>query len=98
MRGLVATHCAAPTARSAHWPCTGVYVRVAHTLIGTAEDRGRRCLARSKEKVSRQDVAKMVGASREMVSRVMKEFEEQGFIRDPRERCVLMRERRARPR
>lgn len=32
------------------------------------------------QKVSRQDLAKMVGASREMVSRVMKDFEEQSFI------------------
>ena len=31
-------------------------------------------------KVSRQDVAKMIGASREMVSRVLKDLEERGFI------------------
>jgi CRP-like cAMP-binding protein len=31
-------------------------------------------------KVSRQDVAKMIGASREMVSRVIKDLEERGFI------------------
>jgi CRP-like cAMP-binding protein len=30
--------------------------------------------------VSRQDVAKMIGASREMVSRVMKDLEDRGFI------------------
>ncbi|RUP35355.1 MAG: Crp/Fnr family transcriptional regulator [Curvibacter sp.] len=33
------------------------------------------------EKISRQDLAKMVGASRERVSRVMKDLEAQGFIR-----------------
>ena len=33
-----------------------------------------------RDRVSRQDVAKMVGASREMVSRVMKDLEDRGFI------------------
>jgi len=32
------------------------------------------------ERISRQDIAKMVGASREMVSRVMKDLEARGFI------------------
>jgi CRP-like cAMP-binding protein len=36
-----------------------------------------------RDKVSRQDLAKMVGASREMVSRVMKDLEERGYRRDP---------------
>jgi CRP-like cAMP-binding protein len=31
-------------------------------------------------KISRQDIAKMVGASREMVSRVMKDFVESGYV------------------
>jgi len=31
-------------------------------------------------KVSRQDLAKTIGASREMVSRVMKDLETRGFI------------------
>jgi CRP-like cAMP-binding protein len=39
-----------------------------------------------RDKMSRQDIAKMVGASREMVSRVMKDFEEQGFIQLARRR------------
>jgi CRP-like cAMP-binding protein len=75
----------------------GVYVRVANTLIESGEDRGDGVLI-IKDKVSRQDVAKMVGASREMVSRVMKEFEEQGFIETLENGGVLIRERRARPR
>lgn len=33
-----------------------------------------------RDKIFRQDVAKMVGASREMVSRVMKDLEERGYI------------------
>ena len=31
-------------------------------------------------RISKQDIAKMIGASREMVSRVMKDLEQRGFI------------------
>ena len=55
-----------------------VYGRVARALLEMAEDDGQRKMIRSK--VSRQDLAKMVGASREMVSRVMKDLEERGMI------------------
>jgi CRP-like cAMP-binding protein len=48
-----------------------------------------------KDKVSRQDIAKMVGASREMVSRVMKDFEEQGFIETLENGSVLVKDRRS---
>jgi CRP-like cAMP-binding protein len=51
-----------------------------------------------REKISRQDIAKMVGASREMVSRVMKDFEEQGFIETLDSGVVRVFERRAVPR
>jgi CRP/FNR family transcriptional regulator, cyclic AMP receptor protein len=56
-----------------------VYGRVAHALLEFAvpDAQGQRLI---KEKISRQDLAKMVGASREMVSRVMKDLEERGFI------------------
>ncbi len=56
-----------------------VYGRVAHALLDFAapDVQGQLII---KEKISRQDVAKMVGASREMVSRVMKDLEERGFI------------------
>lgn len=57
----------------------GVYGRVAMVLLDSAVADGDDVLL-IREKVSRQDIAKMVGASREMVSRVMKDFEEQGFI------------------
>ena len=40
----------------------------------------------------------MVGASREMVSRVMKDFEEQGFIHLLDNGGVRVNERRAHPR
>ena len=57
-----------------------VYGRVARALLEYAQidEEGRRLI---REKISRQDIAKMVGASREMVSRVMKDLEERGHIR-----------------
>jgi CRP-like cAMP-binding protein len=76
---------------------TGVYTRVANALIENAEPRSDGLLF-IKDKVSRQDIAKMVGASREMVSRVMKDFEEQGFIETLGGGSLLIRERRAQPR
>ncbi|MDO4794863.1 MAG: Crp/Fnr family transcriptional regulator [Brachymonas sp.] len=56
-----------------------VYGRVLSTLQDMAQEdaAGNKIL---RKKVSRQDVAKMVGASREMVSRVMKHFEESGVL------------------
>ncbi|ABM38510.1 MULTISPECIES: Crp/Fnr family transcriptional regulator [Polaromonas] len=59
-----------------------VYGRVAGVLLEFAGE-SMRCAAGNAVipgKVSRQDMAKMVGASREMVSRVMKDLEERGFI------------------
>jgi CRP-like cAMP-binding protein len=55
-----------------------VYGRVARTLLEMAEDVDGQKIVQSK--VSRQDMAKIVGASREMVSRVMKDLEERGVI------------------
>jgi CRP/FNR family transcriptional regulator, cyclic AMP receptor protein len=56
-----------------------VYGRVARALLEFAKEETSGALI-IREKVSRQDVAKMVGASREMVSRVMKDLEERGYI------------------
>ena len=57
-----------------------VYGRVAHVLLDSAtHDADGHMVIR--DKISRQDVAKMVGASREMVSRVMKDLEERGYIK-----------------
>ena len=56
-----------------------VYGRVAKLLLDFSElEDGRRVIRR---KVSKQDMAKMVGASREMVSRVMRDLELSGYIR-----------------
>ena len=73
----------------------GVYARVADALIMQATPVSEGSEVRIiREKISRQDIAKMVGASREMVSRVMKDFEEQGFIETRDDGAILVVERR----
>ncbi|MFM2340815.1 MAG: hypothetical protein RLZZ592_468, partial [Pseudomonadota bacterium] len=70
-----------------------VYGRVARALLDMAEDdEGRRVI---RSKVSRQDLAKVVGASREMVSRVMKDLEERGLIETQENGWVILTERLA---
>ena len=75
----------------------GVYGRVANVLLDAAEpnEHGELMI---REKISRQDLAKMVGASREMVSRVMKDFEEQGFVQARKDGGMRVWERRSQPR
>ena len=69
-----------------------VYGRVAHALLdfAVADAQGQLLI---KEKISRQDLAKMVGASREMVSRVMKDLEERGFIEALPSGATLLKDR-----
>ncbi len=69
-----------------------VYGRVAHALLdfAVADAQGQLLI---KEKISRQDLAKMVGASREMVSRVMKDLEERGFIEASPNGATLLKDR-----
>ncbi|THF64365.1 Crp/Fnr family transcriptional regulator [Pseudothauera rhizosphaerae] len=67
-----------------------VYGRVARLLLEMAEEHdGRMVVVR---KISKQDIAKMIGASREMVSRVMKDLSVQGLIEES-ERGIVLRER-----
>lgn len=75
----------------------GVYGRVANLLLDSAEstDDGFMVI---KEKLGRQAIAKMVGASREMVSRVMKDFEDQGFVAPLESGGLRVFERRSKPR
>lgn len=64
-----------------------VFGRVAKLLVEFSEIReGCRVLTR---KLTKQDIAKMIGASREMVSRVMKDLEAEGFIEVQDGRIVL---------
>lgn len=65
-----------------------VYGRVARLLLEMAEEGGdgKRVVPR---KLTKQDMAKMVGASREMVSRVMKDLQRQGLVEEAGGRLVL---------
>ncbi|NCN96863.1 MAG: Crp/Fnr family transcriptional regulator [Rhodoferax sp.] len=71
-----------------------VYSRVTKVLMGMSKPAGSKQLLIT-EKITRQDIAKMVGASREMVSRVMRDFEDQGFIKTHEDGAVELVERRA---
>ena len=62
-------------------------------LLDMAEEVDGQQVVRGK--VSRQDMAKVVGASREMVSRVMKDLEERGVIETLDTGSVLLKERLA---
>ena len=54
------------------------YGRVARLLLELSEmDEGQRVI---KRKMSKQDMARMIGASREMVSKVMRDLELSGYI------------------
>ena len=68
-----------------------VYGRVARSLLDMAETVGDARVIRSK--VSRQDLAKIVGASREMVSRVMKDLEERGMVHTREDGSVVITDR-----
>ena len=67
-----------------------VYGRVARALLDMAEMENGQKLIRNK--VSRQDLAKVVGASREMVSRVMKDLEERGMVHTQENGSVIIKE------
>ena len=64
-----------------------VYGRVARLLLEMAEDiDGEKVVVK---KLSKQDIAKMIGASREMVSRVMKDLQFGGYI-EVRGRSIVL--------
>ena len=66
-----------------------VYGRVARLLIDTAEEvDGQRVVTK---RLPKQDIAKMICASREMVSRVMKDLQLGGFI-EMRGSTIVLRE------
>lgn len=74
-----------------------VYGRVANVLLDMAKAAPAGDMI-IRVRFSRQDLAQMVGASREMVSRVMKDFEEQGFVIPLEGGALYVKERRATPR
>ena len=64
-----------------------VYGRVARLLLDMSEDvDGLRVV---KKKISKQDMAKMIGASREMVSKGMRDLELRGYIRYDNDLLVI---------
>jgi CRP/FNR family cyclic AMP-dependent transcriptional regulator len=69
-----------------------VYGRVARSLLEFAQP-DREGLMTIRERISRQDIAKMVGASREMVSRVMKDLEDRGFIETRDDGSMVVKDR-----
>jgi CRP/FNR family transcriptional regulator, cyclic AMP receptor protein len=69
-----------------------VYGRVARALLEFAVP-DREGLMTIRDRISRQDIAKMVGASREMVSRVMKDLEDRGFIETRVDGSMLIKDR-----
>jgi CRP/FNR family transcriptional regulator, cyclic AMP receptor protein len=68
-----------------------VYGRVARLLLDMAETVDGCCVIR--KKISKQDIAKMIGASREMVSRVMKDLIAQGLIKESVRGQLILSER-----
>jgi CRP-like cAMP-binding protein len=68
-----------------------VYGRVANALLDLSQlnSDGRSFI---KDKVSRQNIAKTVGASREMVSRVMKDLEDKGYIESQDDGSLFIRD------
>lgn len=64
-----------------------VYGRVARLLLEMSEEVDGRTLVVNK--ITKQDIAKMIGASREMVSRVMKDLSLQGLIEDSDQGIIL---------
>jgi CRP/FNR family cyclic AMP-dependent transcriptional regulator len=71
-----------------------VYGRVARALMELAVDEGDGTgTLRVREKISRQDLGKMVGASREMVSRVLRDLEARGFVLPQPDGSMVVKER-----
>lgn len=67
-----------------------VYGRVARLLLDMAEKEAGQTVVR--RKISKQDIAKMIGASREMVSRVMKDLQNRGLIEETDNGVILLEE------
>jgi CRP-like cAMP-binding protein len=81
----------------ASYALTSVYGRVAKALLETAEtDPSGHLVVRSK--LSHAGIARMVGASREMVSRAMKDFERRAFLERGEDGLIRINDRRSKTR
>lgn len=74
-----------------------VFGRVARYVLEMAEETPSGQLI-VRKKISHAAIAREVGASREMVSKALKEFEAQGFIRKTPDGMLAITERRTKPR
>ena len=72
-----------------------VYGRVARLLLDMSENVNGRMVVT--KRLTKQDIAKMVGATREMVSRVMKDLEMSGYF-EVRGSTIVLRDTILRPR
>ena len=64
-----------------------VYGRVARTLLHLATLSGNKLIV--EQKLTHQEIANMVGASREMVSRILKDLANKGYITVARRRITI---------
>lgn len=64
-----------------------VYGRVAHTLLDLAKDKNGKQVI--EQKLTHQDIASMVGSSREMVSRILKDLSTGGYITVGKNQIVI---------
>jgi CRP/FNR family cyclic AMP-dependent transcriptional regulator len=65
-----------------------VYGRVARLLLDNAEEIDGMWIV--KQAPPKQEIARMIGASREMVSRVVKDLQERGYIRTEKRKVYLL--------
>ncbi len=65
-----------------------VYGRVARLLLDQAEEIDGMWIVRSAP--PKQEIARMIGASREMVSRVIKDLQQRGYIRAEKRKVYLL--------
>jgi CRP/FNR family cyclic AMP-dependent transcriptional regulator len=65
-----------------------VYGRVARLLLDQAEEVDGMWIVRSAP--PKQEIARMIGASREMVSRVVKDLQRRGYIRSEKRKVYLL--------
>ena len=65
-----------------------VYGRVARLLLDQAEEVDGMWIVRSAP--PKQEIARMIGASREMVSRVVKDLQQRGYIRAEKRKVFLL--------
>lgn len=67
-----------------------VYGRVAKTLLSMATEDGEQLIIH--EKLTQQDIANRVGASREMVAKIMKDLTVGGYI-ETKDKTIIIRKR-----